>query len=146
LFVFLTVFSQSVISQENNPEFSVVYSEGLFYCGGNNYDNIGITIKLKNEIDAFPVIRLEVFWRESVINDTLIKLFEKKIEMKQNTIVIKLPLSWDGEIMSALEELEDYLYYDTIDDYNIAIKIYFNDVLISENSEIWVACATSIPF
>jgi hypothetical protein len=143
-FVLLAVFSQNINAQENNQEYSVIYNEDFFYCGGINADIMIITINSKNEIDVFTVIRLEVYLRESIRSDTLIKISEKKIEMKQKNILISLPFDWDGDIMTALSNVDKNLY-DYDNDYIIAIKIYINNVLISENNEIWIACATISP-
>ncbi|MCL2441260.1 MAG: hypothetical protein FWD14_05930 [Treponema sp.] len=53
----------------------------------------------------------------------------------ENYNLIKLPLNWDGEILSSIpDEIEG--------DYYISIRVFADDILISESNEIIIGCSS----
>jgi hypothetical protein len=132
---FIFVISQSVISQENNFDFSVVYSKDYFYYG----ETMVITIDSNNIIESAE-IRIELYWQKNLENDIFISKYDAKINITQNQIIIILPIDRWGEYF--LDRL--FNGKNSFDEY-FKVKIYFNDILISEKDEFLVMCSRVHP-
>ena len=131
-FLLITLFSQNITATENYSEFSVNYENIYLYCG----QSLVITINSYTDLSGLGTIKAELYWQKEFEKKNLVKISEMEIAMRQKNIVIHLPI---GRYCEGKEE--DSPFYENADE-QFTIKIYYNDVLISENDQIWVGCAT----
>ena len=129
----IMLFSPNIAATENYSEFSVNYENIYLYCG----QSLVITINSNTDISGFGIIRAELYWQKEFAKRNLVKLSEIELEMKQKSIVIHFPIS--SHCGSGTNE--DAPFSKNADEM-FTTKIYYNDVLISENDEIWVGCST----
>ena len=153
LFIFSVIHLQYLVAEENNPLFSVdYYDEQLInsgqlwvYCG----EQIVLTINANHNIDENQLIRLEFYWRknfswenlntnhsfEASENEMLIRVHYMNFAMDQSSIMINFPTRetcWDINIEdSPFNEGREQVFH---------FKIFYNDMLISENNEIVIVC------
>jgi hypothetical protein len=92
-----------------------------------------ITIDSHNETFEPGIIRLELHWQKDCKKEPLIKISDMEVEMKEKNIVIFWPTnnSWPDEDGPFGEN----------NDEKFTVKVYYNDAIISENNEIWIACS-----
>ncbi|MCL2801194.1 MAG: hypothetical protein FWD28_05510 [Treponema sp.] len=131
LIALLLLFSKNAVSEEYNSNFTVNYSGEFFYCG----EDIIITISSNTEINGSAVIRAELYWIRFPESRELIKISGMEFEMRQKNIKINIPTDydWGDDVNSPFIDKSDEVF---------CLKIYFNDILISQSNEIWIGCSS----